>query len=138
MNSDTVQTDKQVLSRWFDLSRFPPPDSVQWAQRAIGPSSDRLPGPTDYYVIAVLKYTGPLPDLAAQLHLSPGGDVYVEDSLLESWLPNVIVDRFIRTPEGHLKFDGTAYTTGSLLVSPLSYGYLLIIENYILVYGVTG
>jgi hypothetical protein len=138
MNRDTVQTDEQMLSRWFDLSRFPQPDSVQWAQRAIGPSSDRLPGPADYYVIAILKYTGPLADLVTQLSLSPRGDVYVEDSLLESWLPNVIVDRFVRTPEGYLKFDGTAYTPNALLVPPLSYGYILIVENYMLVYGVTG
>jgi hypothetical protein len=135
MNETTVQTDVETLSRWFNLSSFPEVVGVHWVQRQIGEGSERLPGPTDYYVVAILEFDHLL---APEISLAPRNDVYVEDDLLESWMPTAVADRFVRTPEGYLKFDGTAYAAEGILVSPLTSGYVLVIENYLFIYGATG
>ncbi|PJF23436.1 MAG: hypothetical protein CUN56_00875 [Phototrophicales bacterium] len=136
MSQSTVHTDIDSLFRWFDLSRFPEPLQVQWVQKSMAQAGSELPGPTDYYVLALLTYDEPTATLATQLNLPSRQDVYVEDSLLtDSWLPDEILTAFERTPENYLRYTGTAYT--ALLQPPLGYGYVLFIDHYVLIYGAT-
>lgn len=136
--STTVQTDKTSLNQWFDLSQFPVPTEIQWSQQAMSISHDReLPGPTDYYVIAVLTYDHTVEDMPEQLQLEMQPEVYVGDDLLEDWMPSVIADSFARTPEGYLKFTGQAYAPDQILHSPLTAGWVLFVENYIVILGAT-
>jgi len=129
-------TEIQPLARWFNLTILPQPVQAQWVQRQRGIGGS-APGPTDFYVVAVLTYDWVAPDLATYLQLQPRDTVYAEAQLLESWMPAVIRSHFTVTPEGYLRFDGPAYKAEGVLKSPLSYGYILIVENYIFIYGAT-
>lgn len=136
MNTNTVQTDLKEISNWFDLSNLPQPEKMQWIQRSKGIQNGQLPGPTDYYVVALLRYPQSLDDSVKMLFMERG-DTYIEESLLEDWMPSKITESFIRTPEGYLKFNGVGYEPGEILLFPLSSGYILFIEEYIFIYGTT-
>lgn len=138
MSEPTIHTDADSLFRWFDLTRFPEPVSVKWVQNATAQPGGNIPSPTDYYVAAVLEYDRPTAQIATELNLATRQDVYVEDAFLDNdWMPDAIISAFGRTPEGYLRFGGTAYSTNNLLVTPLGYGYVLFIDNYILIFGAT-
>ena len=131
-----VQTDSQALRRWFDVSALPPTQQVQWIQQVLGmPSS--VPGPTDYYILAVLEYDQPTAPFAEQLSLASHPDVVVSADFLRSWMPAAVVDSFAETADGNRRFTGTAYAAGELLMSPLAAGYILLVENYMVIYGFT-
>lgn len=137
MNINLVQTDFNELARWLDMSSLPQPEQVQWGQRIRGTLDSNLPSPTDYYIVALLTYSQSEQDKIEHISLIKRGEVYVEDSFIEDWMPSKIQDAFVRTSEGYLKFDGTAYDIGEIARSPLSSGYILFIENYVLIYGAT-
>ena len=136
MNERSVQTDINAMSTFINLSALPEPTKASWVQRVQHDQrSEGLPAPTDYYVVAILEYDSPQSALSDQF--SGRGDVYVEDQLLETWMPQSISSRFVRTQEGYLMFDGKAYKADSVLQSPLTYGYILFIDNYVFIYGAT-
>lgn len=133
----TVQTDKQTLQSWFDLTDLPQPNSVQWIQMFRSIPDEQLPGPTDYYIVAVLHYDEPVSSLGTTLKLSSYGDLYIEDDLLANWMPDNIVKAFTRTPEGYLIFNGDAYEPGAILLPPLNFGFMFFVDQDILIYGAT-
>lgn len=134
-----VYTDAEALSFYFDLSQLPKPDSLQWTQKVIGASTSRLPGSTDYQVLAVLEFNELTAEQLKEL-LSLPTDYHsytIPDDMLESVFPARISESFTQTTNGDLEFNGSVYNSESLLRSPLSYGNALIIENYILLFGGT-
>jgi len=132
-----IHTDSQSLNRWIDLSRLPQPAQIQWGQQALGQSGGALPAPTDYYIVALLAYDRPTADLTEELDLASRSAVYVEDAFLQNWMPQAVLDRISRTTDGYMRCDGDAFAPGDLLLSPLTHGYVLFVENYVLIYGAT-
>lgn len=125
------------LEQWFNLDQLDQPNSVMWRQITQGDTSSNLPGPTDYYVVAILEYSEDVEDLPSNLNLSTRADVYVDDSFLEDWMPNEILNSFNRSAEGYIKFDGIPHSSDGFLLPPLTYGYILFVDRYILLYGAT-
>ena len=130
--STDVQTDITELNQWLDLSQLPAPTEVQWTQQARS-EGQQIPGPTDYFLLAVLTYDHTIEDL----QLEKRSDLYVGDEFLLDWMPAVVLDSFERTPEGYLESTGQAYKSDSILRSPFAMGWALSVENYIVVFGTT-
>ncbi|HYD34509.1 MAG TPA: hypothetical protein VD999_00415 [Vitreimonas sp.] len=130
-----VRNDKEILNQYFDLSKLPKANEVKWIQEKPGKIS-MVPGPTDYAVTAVLSYEESTTPLIKGFQLK-SQEVYVSESLLESWVPLPVRKSFIRTQENYLKYEGQGYSAQPFLKSPLSSGWILFIDNYIILFGAT-
>lgn len=131
-----VQTDAEALAFYLNLVSLAPPQSVQWVQRTMVGSS-RVPGPTDYQIVAILAYNQPTADFAEQLGLAIGHDLTVSEEVLGSWMPEAVVGSFHKSEAGSLQFDGPVYEPGDLLMPVLSYGYVAFVDHFIVIYGGT-
>lgn len=133
----TVSGEREMLEPWFDLDTLPAPSGVQWTQRVQGTGGGLAPGPTDYVVVAVLTYDEPVEEAIASLGLEPRANITVGETLTEAWLPAALAEHIVATPEGYLRFEGAAYDAGPVLGSPLTAGYILVVDRYVVLVGFT-
>lgn len=136
--SDTARQDLQILAGYVDLTPFPTPQTVLWQQYARGMNTSNLPGPTDYYIVAILEFDQPVEPLLTELGLAVDRTgVYLAPDFMHEWFPSEIVDAFQADADGNLVLQTTAYQAMPILKSPLSYGYVFAVGNYLYIYGMT-
>jgi hypothetical protein len=134
-----ISTNLQDIQSFFDLSALPIHTGVMWQSYTsdIDIREDSLPAPNDYAFLLILEYDEDVESLAQKLQLPTRNEVFVQDNFVQAWMPDVIYERFSKGPDGYTQYTGTAYSALPLLNAPLSFGYALFIENYILIYAAT-
>lgn len=132
----TTNTDTASLEKYFDLSKLPKPEKVQWIQQS-ATHKGIIAGPTDYSIVAVLSYNEPTAKFKSKLSALQPEEVYVSDDFVQAWMPDAVKESFSRTPENYLKYNSQAYSSKFLLKSPLSEGWIFFEDNSIVLFGAT-
>lgn len=132
--STTPQTDQQTLERWFKLEQLPAPSSVAWSQIPLGNPKSSLPGPSDYQVFVLLGYDKPV-DLSS-LGLQEVPALQISEKRLPDWLPEEVVKQ-IDKQASTVTFQGRTYRAEPLLNMSLSYGSLVELDGYLILWAGT-
>lgn len=129
-NSETGKSNpaSDNLEQLLDVVQLPEiPDEVVWKEETLGKSNDnRVPGPTDKKLVAVLKYT---PEGAAKLISIIEKNKQPEQIEIgaESWFPEELTAQ--AQMSGNEMLKGTAYGANQFLNIPYGSGKITRVEN---------
>ncbi|MCU0496493.1 MAG: hypothetical protein MUF87_03970 [Anaerolineae bacterium] len=135
---DMARQDASILANYLDLTAFPTSKAVLWQQYTMGTNTSNVPGPTDYYIVAILEFDQSTEPLLTSLGLAvERTGVYLAPSFIREWFPSEIINAFESDTDGNLVLQTTAYQALPILKSPFSYGYIFAVGNYLYIYGMT-
>ncbi|MCE7946528.1 MAG: hypothetical protein DYG88_03765 [Chloroflexi bacterium CFX4] len=130
---NTPQTDLVALARFVRLDS--PPRSAQWFTAQMTPPSESPLGPTDWQLIALLEYdAATLQQLRATLtpHTTPR-ELHIRPDFIQDWFPEVLRANFqIESASGNLIWQGERYLPSTFAKPPLTAGFVLVIDRYVL------
>lgn len=131
-NSDMRQTseqknnisgDIQALSQQIPLPVQP--QEVIWQQRKLGAENSTIPGPSDYQIVAVLRYNEADAKKLVEKAKDNSGDIPAEGSIeVEPWFPEA-VKKLAQKDEEDNVVTGARYNPESFMRSPYSNGKLI-------------
>ncbi len=132
---NAFQEDVEQLSALITLPA--PPLEAKWTQYTLGNPNSDAPGPTDYAVIAILRYdTATASDIAGQLSAqSNGRDWYVDGNFVRPWFPDEVKAGIVPDELTNLHLvNQPAYDPGIFAKPPLLQGYAYVVGDYVVVY----
>lgn len=132
---NAFQEDVEQLSALITLPA--PPLEAKWTQYTLGNPNSDAPGPTDYAVIAVLRYdTATAADIASQLGAqSNGRDWYVDTNFVRPWFPDEVKASIVPDELSNLQLvNQPAYDPTLFAKPPLQQGYAYVVGDYVVVY----
>lgn len=137
MNQSTAKaetkTDIEALAKTINLPVRP--QEAKWQSKTMGTNATpSVPGPSDYVLTAVLKYSdSDVQELIKKLNAVPT-DKKLANAEVEEWFPEE-VKKAAKTVEGKEKIEGANYAPDAFLRSPYSNGKVLRVgeTNYFIV-----
>lgn len=121
-NKAEISSDVQALAKNIKLAMLP--TEAKWQAKTLGNAQSSVPGPTDYQLIAVLKYTDAdaqnlIKELEKTLSENKIGNVEVEE-----WFPEA-VKKTAQKIDDQTLIEGDAYAPDLFLQAPYSGGKLI-------------
>ena len=92
-------------------------------------SNQRVPGPTDWYLLALLTYDQSSASAITQ-KTKQSEPMELDADEIPHWLPDSVKTSLIKTPTGY-RFPGQAYQAGSFAKSPLNDGEFVVSGDYV-------
>lgn len=132
---NAFQEDVEQLSALITLPSAPL--EAKWTQYTLGNPNSDAPGPTDYAVIAVLRYdTATAAEIASQLGAqSNGRDWYVDGNFVRPWFPDEVKASIVPDELSNLQMvNQPAYDPTLFAKPPLLQGYAYVVGDYVVVY----
>lgn len=132
---NAFEEDIEKLSTLITLPA--PPVEAKWTQYNLGVANSDVPGPTDYVVLAVLRYdVTTAAEIAAQLNAQPTSrEWYVDANFVRPWFPDEVKNSFVLDELSNLqKLNQPAHEPTLFAKSPLLQGYAFVVGEYVVVY----
>lgn len=116
-----LQTNVETLGELINLPH--PPQAALWQVDKLGPASGnlRLPGPSDYYLVAVLTYEPAVMRDMQATATAKSSPVQVSEDFFKSWYPQPVRDSF---EPSSLRLRAPAYEATAFAKSPWLMGYM--------------
>lgn len=136
-NEDTMSpnTDITALDTYIQLPYLP--QQAFWQTYEKGVRGSEL-GPTDWELVAVLEYDeATLKTIQAEMTTQTHpAESFVHQDMVRDWFPEPIKSRFVQDPAyaETFKLTGVRYTPSMFAQSPLSDGYVFIVDNLVFIY----
>lgn len=134
-SSNSVQTNtnsanspaKDDVSELLTIVRLPEvPEEVVWREEPLGKMNDRVPGPNDRKLVAVLRYDAETAaKLLAQIEKSKQPEPAEIDA--ESWFPEELIAQ--SQVSGNEMLKGTTYGASDFFNMPYGNGKITRVEN---------
>lgn len=117
-----------------------PPNKACWQVYKKGSRQTEI-GPIDWELIAILDYDSAT-TLSLRTQMSEQADhteLYVTHEFVKDWFPELVKQRFIQDDiyTEYFQFKGSRYNPGLFIQSPLSGGFVTIIDNLIFLFAHT-
>ena len=127
-----VSTDIDKLAQYVSLPARPA--SATWETLAM--SDPQLPGPTDWYLMALLRYSKADLDSIARGAQPSNESAVLTTSEIRAWFPASLKSAFTPTGGGRLRFGGQSYRANVFYKGSLHDGYFVVepSEKAILLY----
>lgn len=129
----TPQTDLSALARFVRLDS--PPRSAQWFTEQMTPPSASPLGPTDWQLIALLEYDeATLQQLRATwTPQTTPHELHVLPDFIRDWFPEVLRASFkVDSASGNFVWQGERYLPSAFAKPPLTAGFVLVVDRYVL------
>jgi hypothetical protein len=118
---------KDDVSELLTIIRLPEvPEEVVWREEPLGKTNDRVPGPTDRKLVAVLKYDA---ETAAKLVAQIEKSKQPEQAEIgaENWFPEELIAQ--SQVSGNEMLKGTTYGANDFFNMPYGNGKITRVEN---------
>jgi hypothetical protein len=120
-----ASTDIEALGKYI---KFPVrPLAVAW--ETLSMSGQGAPGPTDWYLMAVLRYKEPDLDALAKSSESTNTPPVLDSNELRPWFPQDLKAAWTAGPGGQFQLQGPAYKASAFYKGPLHDGYFAIVPK---------
>lgn len=117
-----VRTDIEGLEKLIKLPVRP--SEVKWTAEVMDNSKGSVPGPSDYRLVAVLKYDGETAEkLAGEAGTDPTAK-FVGNADVKPWFPDE-VKSVAKTTDGRTSLEGTRYSAAKFANPPYNNGSLV-------------
>lgn len=135
IDMNNFQEDAEKLGTLITLPAAP--TEVRWIQYPLGNPNSTAIGPTDYVVIAVLRYeSNDAAQIAEQLSAqATTRDWFVNPEFIRPWFPDEVKAAFVFDELTNFhKVNQTVYEPTPFTKSPYLQGYAFVTGQYVVVY----